>query len=421
MQVVIFTTGTEGDVRPLVALGAGIKAIGDRVRIAAHSAFRDLIERHGLEFAELDGDFRGWMQRDQRAMGRALNLFGMLAEFHKQLRDMAENWPEQGLAAAQDADLIIGNGMVSQLGIALGQKLDIAHVETQLVPSFPSSYPPPIPLPSWMYGLPPQINYCLGWLARLSLIYAVQPVYDDHVRPRLGLPPLGLRSPYSTLRASHLRLVGVSPSLISRHPRWPDNIRLTGQWTLPPSEGWQPPEHLRQFLEIGEKPVYIGFGSMQNAEARTLTALFLDVLKATGKRAVLATGWGGLDGVENRSCAEFTTIDHAPHEWLFDRVSFAVHHGGAGTTHAAARAGIASIVMPVFGDQPFWASRLHRLGAAPSPIPRPKARFHQLVEAFYAASDTGMQAQADRLGRRIRMEDGVAEAIRILKESKLIG
>ncbi|MFD1744088.1 glycosyltransferase [Rhizobium helianthi] len=420
MQIVIFTIGTEGDVRPLVALGAGLKQRGHKVRLATHPMFRNLIERHGLEFAELDGDFRDWMSTDKKIMGRALRIGEMLTAFRQKLKEISKNWPEQGMVAARGADLIIGNGMVSQLGCALGERLGIACIETQLVPSFPSSNPPPVPLPPSMYGLPPSLNYGLGWLVRRSMAYVIQPAYDEHIRPQLGLAPFGRRSPYKTLNASHLRLVGVSPTLVPRYPGWPDTIQVVGQWGLTESENWQPPAHLDEFLQNGEKPVYIGFGSMYHAGAAELTDLFKKVLEHTGMRAVIVTGWGGLDGVVGTTTSQLAVIDRAPHDWLFQHVGMAVHHGGAGTTHAAARAGIPSVVMPVFGDQPFWASRLNRLGAAPPALPRKKASFERLLKAFSAAAGSKMQASARHLGRVIRSEDGVGTAIDLMERHGVV-
>ncbi|NIW49113.1 MAG: glycosyltransferase, partial [Gammaproteobacteria bacterium] len=59
-----------------------------------------------------------------------------------------------------------------------------------------------------------------------------------------------------------------------------------------------------------------------------------------------------------------------PHQWLFPRMATIVHHGGAGTTAAALRAGVPSVIVPYFADQPFWARHVHQQGASPPPIPQ---------------------------------------------------
>jgi UDP:flavonoid glycosyltransferase YjiC (YdhE family) len=92
-----------------------------------------------------------------------------------------------------------------------------------------------------------------------------------------------------------------------------------------------------------------------------------------------------------------------------------VHHGGAGTTAAALRAGVPAIVVPFHGDQPFWAQRVHRAGAGPRPIPRTKLTVERLAGALREATqrpELGETARA--LGERIRAEDGVGRAVELI-------
>jgi UDP:flavonoid glycosyltransferase YjiC (YdhE family) len=148
--------------------------------------------------------------------------------------------------------------------------------------------------------------------------------------------------------------------------------------------------------------------------------LVLEAVKKSGQRAVLATGWGGLDreGVGQSDRVFF--VRHAPHDWLFQRVSAAVHHGGAGTTAAAVRAGIPSVIVPFYGDQPFWARCLHRAGVAPPALDRKVLSVDALAAALIAAQQPAMQQRACELGRTVRAEDGVAEAMRCLDEWGLL-
>src|SRR3712207_7698644 len=58
-----------------------------------------------------------------------------------------------------------------------------------------------------------------------------------------------------------------------------------------------------------------------------------------------------------------------PFDWLFPRVSVAVHHGGAGTTAESLNAGTPSVVVPVVPDQEFWGWRVHALRLCRFPRP----------------------------------------------------
>ena len=103
-------------------------------------------------------------------------------------------------------------------------------------------------------------------------------------------------------------------------------------------------------------------------------------------------------------------LDDTPHDWLFPRTALVVHHGGAGTTHAAARAGVPSVVVPFAGDQFFWAQRLAAQGIAVS-CPAARLDGARLTQAVEAARRAAMREQAAQVGRAMRDEDGVRTAV----------
>jgi sterol 3beta-glucosyltransferase len=105
-------------------------------------------------------------------------------------------------------------------------------------------------------------------------------------------------------------------------------------------------------------------------------------------------------------------IDHRP---LFPRAAAVVHHGGAGTTHAAVAAGMPSIVIPHVGDQPFWAMRLHRLGAAPAPLAATDVSADEVAARIAVATGEPMRRTAEALGQALRMEDGLGTAVSLLE------
>ncbi len=420
MRIVIFTIGTEGDVRPLVALARGLLQAGHQVRIATDAGCADLVRENGIDHAGLSGDFFAWMRSDRRTMERGLASFSILAEARSRLRAMAIDWPEQGRAAARDADLLIGNGMVYYLAASLGESLGLPVVESQLIPTLPSHMPPPLPLPQRMYRLPGFANKALGHATRLMVWNTLRPVYNEIVRPALGLAPYPLLAPFQAGFFAHPRLFGFSPVLIEPSSSWPQQTVVTGPWCLESTEKWQPPEALIKFLDRGPVPIYIGFGSMLHHDAAGFTDKVLSAVKASGKRAVLATGWGGLSETLDIDASQAFVLEHAPHDWLLPRMTLAVHHGGAGTTAAAVRAGIPSVVIPVFGDQPFWAARLEHLGVAPKAVPRESVTEEALAGAILAADAPELRSAAKKLGEKLRAEQGVENALHALRTWGLV-
>jgi UDP:flavonoid glycosyltransferase YjiC (YdhE family) len=155
---------------------------------------------------------------------------------------------------------------------------------------------------------------------------------------------------------------------------------------------------------------------MTPRDARELAETAVTALQQTGQRGILSTGWGGLKQEMLNLPDDVLVVDQAPHDWLFPRMAAVVHHGGAGTTAAGLRAGVPTITVPFFFDQPFWGQQVARLGAGPPPIPHKRITAANLAAAIHrAVTDERMQARAAELGRRIRAEDGVAMAVQCLK------
>jgi sterol 3beta-glucosyltransferase len=153
---------------------------------------------------------------------------------------------------------------------------------------------------------------------------------------------------------------------------------------------------------------------MVDNEMDRMTELVKKSLARAGLRGILVGGWGAL-GKEERRDHTLCCLDSVPYDWLLPRVAAVVHHGGAGTIAASLRARIPSVVIPFFSDQPFWARRIHMLGVGPRPIPRNRLTVKRLASALrVAVEDEGLRKRAAELGRAIREEDGVAQAVKII-------
>jgi sterol 3beta-glucosyltransferase len=152
---------------------------------------------------------------------------------------------------------------------------------------------------------------------------------------------------------------------------------------------------------------------MHGSNPEEATEIVLKALAQCKQRGILLTGWGGLSNVDLPDTV--FQIDSVPHDWLFPHMAAVVHHGGSGTTAASMRAGIPTIIIPFFGDQPFWGQRIFELGAGPRPLPRKRLSVEQLAAAIHTAtSNEAMRARAAALSQCIQAENGVAQAINVL-------
>ena len=227
----------------------------------------------------------------------------------------------------------------------------------------------------------------------------------------LDLPPQTLQDNRRGMRET-LVVQGFSAHVVP-HPRdWPANIHTAGYWFLDERE-WTPRQALLDFLQAGDPPVYIGFGSMTGRNPEALTHTLVAAATQSGQRAILQSGWSNLGQTDLPP--HIFLLDSAPHSWLFPRMSAVVHHGGAGTTAAGLRAGVPTIVVPHLADQPFWGARMAALGVGPQPIPRSKLTVENLAAAIrQATGDAGMRRRAATLSAHIRAEDGIGTAVALI-------
>jgi UDP:flavonoid glycosyltransferase YjiC (YdhE family) len=210
-------------------------------------------------------------------------------------------------------------------------------------------------------------------------------------------------------------LYGFSPSVIPAPSDWNGNIHITGYWFMEETGDWQPSSALLDFLNSGPPPVYIGFGSMGNRNPEQTADLVIQALALTHQRAILLSGWSGLK--TTTLPASIFMVDSIPHAWLFPRVSAVVHHGGASTTAAGFHAGVPSVIIPFFGDQPFWGQRIADLGVGAKPIPRKKLTADRLAHAIReAVTNEEMRQRAATLGEQIRAENGIESAVQIINQ-----
>jgi sterol 3beta-glucosyltransferase/vancomycin aglycone glucosyltransferase len=211
-------------------------------------------------------------------------------------------------------------------------------------------------------------------------------------------------------RSPRLHLVACSPAIAPPPSDLAATTHFTGAWfdPAPPTPLAAP---LEDFLAAGPPPVVITFGSMAASDPAALQAAVVAGVRDAGLRAVLQGGATGRDG------DDVMTIGLVDHRALFPRSALVIHHGGAGTTHAAVAAGVPSIVIPHVGDQPYWAARLHELGVAPRPLDIEAATPAEIRDRVLEAAGEPMCTAAESLGRAVAAGDGVGAAVDLLSRS----
>lgn len=384
------------------------------MRLASYRAFADLVQSHGLEFAPIQGDPREALE--DRSGQEWMESGGSMLKFIGRIRNLTTfEILRQSLDDAVEACLGTDAILYTPLGAAgyhIAEKMDLPCLYMALQPASRSREAPSIFAPGLPLG--GTYNWWTTVFTEQALWQSVRVPFNRWRRETLGLPAMSFSGPFNKLyRDRQPFIYGYSEHVAPKPSDWPAWHHITGYWFLPRDEAWSPPPELATFLSHGSQPISIGFGSMSGAVAQRLTRLAIRACATAGLRAVLLGGWAKAEDLDlpESICA----LDSAPHDWLFPRMAAVVHHGGAGTTAAGLRAGVPSVLVPFFGDQPFWGRRVHALGVGPKPMLRSRLTADWLAEALtLATSDEEMQARSGQLGEKIRAEHGVDSAVEII-------
>jgi len=414
LRITIIAPGSRGDVQPFVALGKKLVKSGHSVRLVSTKNHEALVKSNEVDFWSIEISTEDIIRSEKMsAVLESGKLLSSMAKMGKELKKNAALLTKRALEACMDANLIVSGVSGLFTGHSVAEKLNIPFLQAYNVPFTPTRAFPGALFPNF-----PRIlggNRVGHTLTRQILWQAYRPT-DKIARKRvLGLSTYPIIGPYKSAKLDKAPILyGFSPSVIPKPKDWGSNINVTGFWFLDSPEDLEPSDELQSFIEEGPPPIYVGFGSMSNRKPEETANMVLRALKITDQRGIIYSGWGGLQ--KSVVASNVLTVDSAPHTWLFPRCSAVIHHGGAGTTAAGLRGGVPSIVVPFHGDQPFWGKIVNTLGVGPKPIPRKKLSADILAQKIKdTQSNQEMRQRAVELGAQICKEDGVANAIRIIK------
>ncbi|UQX01939.1 glycosyltransferase [Streptomyces sp. RerS4] len=350
MRVLVVSYGARGSVEPMVGLAVALRGLGAEVRFCAppDEEFAELLAAVGLPVVPIGRPVRPMVA--SVTPGSAAGLAERAAELiAAQFGTVAE--------AAEGCEALVATGPlpVTAGARSVAEKLGIPYVH---VAHQPVSTPSPHQPPPARRGrpLPPGIsdNRELWDVDARNANEMFGAAVNAH-RAAIGLPPLDNVRDYAFTDRPWL---ATDPTL-SPWPSADADVVQTGAWTRPDVRPL--PQGLEAFLDAGTPPVYVGFGSTPASVLKDVARVAVEAVRAQGRRVVVARGWAEVDLIDGGDDDCFA-VGEVNQQALFPRMAAVVHHGSAGTTTTAARAGAPQVVVPQGADQPYWAERVVDLG-----------------------------------------------------------
>ena len=402
LRITCLTIGSRGDVQPYIALCKGLKEEGHKPKIATHKEFKPWIEKYGIEFAPVEGDPAELMRI---CIENGMFTYSFLKEASSKFRVWIDELLVSAWKACQDSDLLIESPS-AMAGIHIAEALGIPYFRAFTMPwTRTRAYPHAFAVPEHKIG--GAYNYFSYVMFDNVFWKAIAGQVNRWRKKELGLQSTSLdkmqpnKVPFLYMFSPHV----VVPPL-----DYSDWVRVTGYWFLDEGDSWTPPPQLVDFISKAradkKRIVYVGFGSIVVSDPAALTRTVIESIKKADVRCILAKGWSDRLGdpaavqTEVPLPPEIHQIKSAPHDWLFQQIDAAVHHGGCGTTGASLRAGVPTVIKPFFGDQFFFGSRVEDLGVG---VCLKKVNVSILSRAIWEATHSErMIVKARLLGDHIR-------------------
>ncbi|MEN3317861.1 MAG: vancomycin aglycone glucosyltransferase [Mycobacterium sp.] len=401
MRVLFSTWGSRGDVEPIVALAVQLQAMGAEARVCAPPDFAELLARVGVPMVPLGGSVRALVHGKKPSSP---------ADAPRVAAELVAAQFETLGPAAEGCDALVATGLMPAGARTIAELRGIRYVCAVVNPrSLPSPHYPPLPRPGRPF--PPGVtdNRVL-WDVDAEKVDALYRTPLNTHREALGLPPVDRVRAHVFTDQPWL----ATDPLLAPWPGSPDlDVVRTGVWILPDERPL--PDELEEFLAAGTPPAYVGLGSVRAPD--DIARVAIESIRAQGRRVVLSRGWADLDLIDDKD--DCFVVGEVNHQALFRRVSAVVHHGGAGTTTTAARAGVPQVVVPQIADQPYWAGRVADLGigaAHEGPIPTTES----LSAALRTALAPETCARATAVAGMIRTDGATVAAKLLIAQSGLI-
>jgi sterol 3beta-glucosyltransferase len=448
-KIFIPAIGSLGDVKPYLILAKELKKRGHVVWLGVHKRFEEQVKADGkylifffifttvffnitgIDTVEIGGDMEISLSTtpDGIELQRNPSIF-KIGLVKRVILPLVEEWFNGILSGLKDADLVVLSFSSVLPGLGCIEKYP--NMKAIGVYTFPavrtSEFSPP--------ALGGKSESLFNWINSLKwkmVEYGASSMYNDkmnQLRANINLPPIKINYDQmirSILKRPMLTATIYSKCLLTPPSDWSENEFLVGPILQEENDDYQPSDDLLQFLNKwqNEKITYIGIGSMMSImfnideQLQFLTNIQTVITNSNYKAVISLIGFQNIDDNKLSNHENIFYLKQSiPHAWLFPKMSAAIHHGGAGTTHTSLRYGLPTLILPFGGDQPFNGDRVFIKKLGPKPIPIRQMNVGNLNNAIedLITNYTVYKNNAEKVGQLMKEENGLESCIQLIEK-----
>ncbi len=411
MHYGIVAIGSRGDVQPFIALALGLKKRGHEVTLMAHENFKGFVESYEVPFISMKGNVEEMLQSEEAGnVLRKADLMSFSRYLEKMSRETAKTIVADILESCKNADVLVASLLAIPWVDTIAEKLGKRWAVLQLsLPTVPTKEFPLVMMDFFDF---PVYNLFTYRFFEFAYHHAGKKIVNDF-RASLKMPKLKIPLLKQIEVEKIPNLHCFSPSLLARPSDWQENNDITGFLFLPVSTTDNIRDNLKQWLEDGERPVYIGFGSIPVPDPGLITLAIKYLIENTSHRILFCSGWTlPFDLPKDPRLFHIKSVSH---QWLLPKCKIAVIHGGVGTTAAVLIAKIPVVIVSIIADQPWWGKIIEgkKLGVH---IPFKRLTPQKLANAIEKVQTPEIVNNAISIGGKMNLEDGLKKTIDILEK-----
>ena len=355
-RVIIATVGSVGDLLPMLAIGKALRKAGIEVTIAAHSSYREIVERHGLQSTAI-GTHSDPMNIPLTAGQDDVISFIDHSNFAQLDRLFGEI-----LDASAGADAIVAPYFVIPAHL-VSEKLNVPFIACVLSPAH-------------IFKLLNRKDFGAQTAAKTPRRWHMQLA---ELRRRTGL--VRRPFPYTAILTSPIAILGTFPYfLCPEGPRGEGKIQVVGYPHLAEDRDTPGDEEAQDFCD--EQTLLFSFGThVDRYRPQYLYDESVAACRTVGLKCLYLSRFVQATARNTRRDPHVMLRGYINHDALLPRVGGVVHHGGLGTLMAACRHVRPMTIVPFRYDQPYHAERMAALINTPT-VPIERYDRHALSDAL---------------------------------------
>jgi sterol 3beta-glucosyltransferase len=417
MRIGLVTKGSRGDIQPFIALAIGLKNNGHQVTIVTFKNFQKHVSDYGIEFFPLSMDIEKEAYTDD-----VLEVLrkGNMIKFARLIGKNSEKYNEKIIleidSVSDNFDFIIASGLAFPNILPITVKKNIKYGILNF--SMPYSITKEFPAMGFGFQNISFINKITYFVFTYIAIKLFIQKEANQTAKLLNLPSWKTSELMTELlKKNRLIIHPMSHQLLTQPKDWASNSFVTGFLEIPTVErnnniNEKIPEELKEWIKDGEKPIYIGFGSIPIPDTNLLNEIINELLRDTNHRIIFCNGW--TKPFIYTKHENLFVIENINHEWLFPKCKLAIIHGGIGTIGSALKAQIPMIIVSIVADQPFNGKLIEKNKTGVH-IPFKELNFNKLFKGIIKVTSNDFKENVKSIAEKMHLENGVNESLAIIE------